>query len=486
MALACVLAMLALTISPARTRLGAAARGIAVGLGTAAKFVPLALAPLFAFYPARGRARPVVFTLALLAVLALAVIPFVPDGSLRELYDRTLGYQVSRPSPFSIWGQNSIGWLHTLVKVAAAGLALGLAFVPRERGARQTAALGAAVLIALQLAATHWFYLYIVWFLPFVLVVCLGAYRTQARDEPTRCAGARARGGARVRRLLLPALLLLVAGWAAILWIPPFSDDSVNDLYVYRTFAEPVLNGELPYRDQFFEYPPLAAPAIVLPGLLGTGEDAFRWAFAGWTFLLAAAVVVLCGALAARTGGDTRRALLAAAAMPFLCGAMLRTHFDLAPVALMLLALWLLVVERPRLGLAVLGLAVMTKGFPIVAAPVALAWLAARSGRRVALEGGLALAGTMVVVAAFAIAAVSGRLSRLGELPGRPPRAGGERARCLRLRPGRPRPRAGRRAGQPPLGWAGAPGRERRGDHAGGRDAGGDRPPLAAGGRRPG
>ena len=49
--------------------------------------------------------------------------------------------------------------------------------------------------------------------------------------------------------------------------------------------------------------------------------------------------MVLCGALAARTGGDRRRALLAAAAMPLLCGAMLRTHFDLAPVALMLLAL---------------------------------------------------------------------------------------------------------------------------------------------------
>ena len=80
-----------------RTRLGAAARGIAVGLGAAAKFVPLALAPLFAFDPARGRARPVVVTLALLAVLALAVIPFVPDGSLRELYDRTLGYQAGAP-----------------------------------------------------------------------------------------------------------------------------------------------------------------------------------------------------------------------------------------------------------------------------------------------------------------------------------------------------------------------------------------------------
>jgi hypothetical protein len=184
-AVACVLAMLGLTVSPHRTRLGAAARGMAVGMGAAAKFVPLALAPLFALYPARDRARPVVFTLALLALLAVAVIPFLPDGGPRELYDRTLGYQVSRPSPFSVWGQTSIGWLHTLVKLAAAGLALAVAFWPRERGPRQTAALGAAVLIAVQLAATHWFYLYVVWFLPFVLVACLGAYRMPARDEPS-------------------------------------------------------------------------------------------------------------------------------------------------------------------------------------------------------------------------------------------------------------------------------------------------------------
>jgi hypothetical protein len=50
------------------------------------------------------------------------------------------------------------------------------------------AALGAAVLIALQLTAIHWFYLYVVWFLPFVLVVVFGAYsdrpaRTHAQDS---------------------------------------------------------------------------------------------------------------------------------------------------------------------------------------------------------------------------------------------------------------------------------------------------------------
>ena len=200
------------------------------------------------------------------------------------------------------------------------------------------------------------------------------------------------------------ALLLLAAGWAATLWLAPWSDERVNDLFVYRVFAEPVLGGGLPYRDAFLEYPPLAAPAIALPGLLGTGEEIFRAAFAGWTLLLAAAVVLLCGALAARTGGDARRALLAAALMPLLCGALVRTHFDLAPVALLLGALMLLVGGRPRSGMALLGLAAMTKGFPLVAAPVALAWLARRVDRRTLVQSAASLVAALVLPAAAALA----------------------------------------------------------------------------------
>ena len=201
------------------------------------------------------------------------------------------------------------------------------------------------------------------------------------------------------------AVALLVAGWALTLWVAPWSDESVNDLFVYRSFAEPLLDGALPYRDFAFEYPPLAAPAIALPGLLGTGEDSFRWAFAIWTLAGATAVVLLCGALARATGGEPRRAMLAAALMPLLCGALVRTHFDLFPVAILLGGLLLLCRDRPRAGLAVLGLGAMTKLFPLVAVPVAIAWLVARGQRRDACQGALACAATIAVVALAAVVA---------------------------------------------------------------------------------
>jgi hypothetical protein len=179
----------------------------------------------------------------------------------------------------------------------------------------------------------------------------------------------------------------------------------VNDLFVYLRYAEPVLAGALPYRDIPSEYPPLASPAIVVPGLVGTGAETFRLVFAGWTFLLAVVVMLLCGALATRTGGDRGRALLAVALLPLLCGALVRTHFDLAPVALTLAALLLLCTGRPRAGMAVLGLGAMTKFFPLLIAPVALAWLLGRGRRREAWQGAAALLAVLVVVGAAAVAA---------------------------------------------------------------------------------
>jgi hypothetical protein len=174
-AMVCVFALLAVTSAPAR--------GALVALGAAAKFAPAALAPLLGAGTGRSvRREALVFAAAALAVAAIVVLPFVPDGGLRPVYDRTVGFQAGRDSPFSVWGQEpSLEWLHTLVKGAAVGLALAVAVVPRRRSPVQLAALGAAVLVALQLAVNHWFYLYVVWFAPLVFVALFAAHMTGTR-----------------------------------------------------------------------------------------------------------------------------------------------------------------------------------------------------------------------------------------------------------------------------------------------------------------
>jgi uncharacterized membrane protein len=73
-------------------------------------------------------------------------------------------------------------------------------------------------------------------------------------------------------------------------------------------------------------------------------------------------------------------------------------------VVFMLAGLLLLCRERPRTGLAVLGVDAVTKAFPIVAVPVALAWLIARGRRREAWQGALACAAVIVAVAGAALA----------------------------------------------------------------------------------
>jgi hypothetical protein len=162
------------------------ARGALLAVGTAVKFVPLALAPLFAGgVGERSRASLLRFSATFALVLAAAVFAYLPDGGLREFYNATIGFQLGRPSPFSLWGLHpALEPLQSVFKVAAVGLAVALFFVPRRRDARQLAALGAAVIVALELTATHWFYFYLVWMAPFALVAMFGAYRSEPATAP--------------------------------------------------------------------------------------------------------------------------------------------------------------------------------------------------------------------------------------------------------------------------------------------------------------
>ncbi|MGH2983956.1 MAG: hypothetical protein ACRDK5_06850 [Solirubrobacterales bacterium] len=125
------------------------------------------------------------FTLAFAITIALAMAQTLLDPGLSTFWDRTIGNQAGRDSPFSVWGQEpSLEWLHIAVKAAVVGLAVLVAFVPRRRDPVTVAALGAAVLIALQLTVDHWFYLYLPWFLPFLFVALLARRDQDLFDRP--------------------------------------------------------------------------------------------------------------------------------------------------------------------------------------------------------------------------------------------------------------------------------------------------------------
>jgi hypothetical protein len=162
--------------SPAR-------RGTLAGLAAAAKLAPFALVPLLAAGRGERRVRDgAIAVAAAVAVSAVAIAAYLPKaGGLQTFWNCTIGYQMTRQTDFSIWVQHPA--LHPLqlgAELAAAGLALLVAFVPRRRDTRQVAALGAAVLIALELAARHWFYFYVLWFLPLAAVAVFAMYETRS------------------------------------------------------------------------------------------------------------------------------------------------------------------------------------------------------------------------------------------------------------------------------------------------------------------
>jgi hypothetical protein len=172
------------------------ARGAFVALAGWTKFAPLLVAPLWASYP-DARARPrekAVFVAAFLLASAAAFSVLLLEPSVlhaaRVFYDRTVSWQVGRDSPFSIWdwrqyraGLPDLHLLQRVLQVLLVVAALALYFVPRRKTARQLAALTAALLIGFELVLTHWFYLYLPWFFPFVAIVVLTAERQAAPAE---------------------------------------------------------------------------------------------------------------------------------------------------------------------------------------------------------------------------------------------------------------------------------------------------------------
>jgi hypothetical protein len=172
-----------------------AGRGVFVAVSGWTKFASLLLLPLWSGYPEARRPRRVVlalagFALATAAVFSVLLLEPSPAHAARVFFDRTVDFQVGRDSPFSLWdwgqyhakGLPNLQLVQRVLQVLLVVGAVAVAFVPRRRSPLRMAALTAAILIGFEVVLTHWFYLYLPWFFPFVALALVAPLPGGADD----------------------------------------------------------------------------------------------------------------------------------------------------------------------------------------------------------------------------------------------------------------------------------------------------------------
>jgi hypothetical protein len=153
-----------------------AVRGLLMAAAALTKFLPALLALQF-LATRRGRSR---YALALAAALgAMLAWPLITSGPAAFL-DSTFGYQLLQRGggvQFSIWTSlpDVAIVARPILAAALVLLALSPMLRPPVREAREDAALAAALLIGAQLLLGYWFYSYLTWCYPLLVVAIMAA-----------------------------------------------------------------------------------------------------------------------------------------------------------------------------------------------------------------------------------------------------------------------------------------------------------------------
>jgi hypothetical protein len=221
----------------------------------------------------------------------------------------------------------------------------------------------------------------------------------------------------------LVAVTLFLVGWG-VLHRGFFADSPIVDTPTYERYGSAIDDGRVPYRDFAVEYPPGALPVFAIPALGDPSSETYRVRFEALMAFFGQAMIV-CVAIALVALGASRLWLLGglafAAMSPVLLGPVVLSRFDLWPAALTAAALCAVVTGRFRLGHLALGAAVVAKLYPAVLAPLTVAYVWKREGRREALLcAGLLIGVIAVVFAPFAIVAPGGVWDSLWNQASRP------------------------------------------------------------------
>jgi hypothetical protein len=191
------------------------------------------------------------------------------------------------------------------------------------------------------------------------------------------------------------------------------ANDSGQDLPIYEESASIILDGHMPYRDLYIEYPPGALPMFVLPAVMfGDAQDAhwsppndagrrYHLAFDSLVVLLAAAIVIATALSLAALRRGVRAQVLSlgvVASSPLLLGHVFVERYDVLPAALTAGAVAASVRGRYGLGGAALGLGAAAKVYPALLLPVLVIVAARHRGIRASITCAASAVGSAVLV----------------------------------------------------------------------------------------
>jgi hypothetical protein len=150
-----------------------------------------------------------------------------------------------------------------------------------------------------------------------------------------------------------------------------FRGREYRDVGLYGDYARALLDGQIPYRDVFVEYPPGAFAVFLPPALLP--EEAYRHAFKVLMVLIGVAMLVVAALILVRLGANAVRlygGVAALALAPLALGPVSLNTYDAWPALLVAGAVCAVLYERPVLAFGLLGLAVTAKLYPAALLPV--------------------------------------------------------------------------------------------------------------------
>jgi hypothetical protein len=121
------------------------------------------------------------YAIVTILVFSIVLLERNPLHALRVFEQRTFAPQLGRESVFSLWdwrqyhakGIPDLHRVQQVLEVMVVAASLAVAFVPRTKSLLQLTALTGMVIAGFELVLTHWFYLYIPWFFPFVIAAML-------------------------------------------------------------------------------------------------------------------------------------------------------------------------------------------------------------------------------------------------------------------------------------------------------------------------